>query len=584
MQYHFEPTRGCRESAAISPSGGQRKLILDAEVAALPTGHLQLNGRAKRDTASSLTIGNFLVARDHLRLSPKAAREVEKAVEDLKRSADPKGLVDWDRFRRLRAREAGARSIFFMSPRFSRLNQRERQRTVATFHLRPRTVHALQRIGIRKIDQLLTGARLGLTDVTAVRCQTSRDIIDALDALSLSIGSSGEVDWDGYAQRRGLELLPKVARPAWQPRVFVRDFLLAATRAVQLQHGKVGLVVLNSRFLSDALTRPSLAEIGRRVGRTRERVRAIEEEILMMFRRILTDENYEGCRFRLRAGFLAPLHDLAARFVAGGSVLSASEWQAQVARKWRLAPSEIAAVEPLILAILAFRHIVPKRPTQAPIIVKEWNTHSMSRAAREIERLLVHVHPEGLDPEQLLTALRATLQDDAPGIASLSALVRTVRSLEPRRTHGQYRARTWALSNVNRCYRILRDTGIPLRLHQLVRIANEGTPRELLMRPRSASTALVNDPRFTPVGGTGFWALTQWKHVEARPIVDVAADVLSTAGVELHEAALYSAIAAIRPLSQASINNLLKADARFEKTKPKTWRLRDDPPVFRRVG
>jgi len=64
----------------------------------------------------------------------------------------------------------------------------------------------------------------------------------------------------------------------------------------------------------------------------------------------------------------------------------------------------------------------------------------------------------------------------------------------------------------------------------------------------SLSHIMSSDSRFSSIGKTGIWTLTEWK-LETRKVTDVAAAILGRRSGPMTEMALYSLISIKRPVS-----------------------------------
>ena len=92
--------------------------------------------------------------------------------------------------------------------------------------------------------------------------------------------------------------------------------------------------------------------------------------------------------------------------------------------------------------------------------------------------------------------------------------------------------------------------------------------------PQLTASLLWGSPRFTAIGKTGYWALSEWRDIEIRMITTLAADLLVSSPEPLHEFALFRLIKVRRPVAYESIGSLLGHDGRFVRVGPRTWKLK----------
>jgi hypothetical protein len=465
-----------------------------------------------------------------------------------------------------------------MSIRIAQLSTNNRLMAIGSLHLKSRTVHVLQKAGIRTIGQLVDWSIERRPHIfPGAGEETWHDIVTALGSLHTCVQDAATFAWTDYARIRGYTILPDLEQGSWRPRAFIRELPTVADSAVQIRFGANGSFILRNSLLRPPTRRMSLAHIGRNLGLTRERVRQIASGIVRMFRGIVRTDDYCDCEFRICPEFLRPLHSLSGALEAETkSVLSYFDWESMLAETWKIRPLELADIEQLLLEVLGFQQLDYRQRMLRPrILTKKRNSKQLRGMIRHIERLLTDQYPYGLRPEELLSAVRRELGDAAPPLSEIPALVRSIATLEDKKVDGRYRARAGSLKKATDRYeRLLRETGKPLHFREIARRTHRITRSGRLIQPSAISSALTGDPRFVAVAQSGFWALAEWRNIETRTITDIAADLLEKAGRPVSSNRLYTLITARRSAAKDSIRALLRRDNRFQKSGAKMWTLR----------
>jgi hypothetical protein len=462
--------------------------------------------------------------------------------------------------------------------RFRDLNKTTRAKSVASLHLKPRTVHVLRRAGIQTIGQFTEWSVERSPPIfPGAGEETLHDLENALASLRSSRRPDGTIDWIDYARTRQLTILPHKGRDHWTPRAFIEKLPSVANTAVEIRFGTRGSLILRTHLLIPASQRTSLAQTARNLGLTRERVRKIAADIVDMFRGIIREDAYCGCAFRLRSDFLRPLSILAAALERTCDTgLSESDWESTLAETWRIRPQKLGCAERLILEILGLREVhLPNAIFRPVISTRKRGNIRLLTVLRQIKQLLTVRYPHGLGPEELVNALRNELGSLAPRRIEIPALIRSIPAVEDKKVDGRYRARAGNLKNPADHYeRLLSEAGKPLHFEEIARRAHR-IGRLGLVKGRCVSNILAADSRFVPVAAqAGFWALAEWRKFETRTITDIAAALIEKAGCPVDENLLYTLIRARRTAAKPSIPALLRRDSRFERAGAKRWALR----------
>ena len=555
------------------------KIILPKAIGELPTGHLQLPQRVAWSADEFRTIGELIEG--FIRNRPLETRsltsQLTRVVRNLVSAVRTDGLHGWDRFRKARPLFVTHGSLYFFSPAFERLGAATVSDRLAKLHLSRRAINALHAANVTTIGDLIQRTKTGITDLSASGELTSTEIVESLDALADAVASDGSVDWVCYAERRRFQLLPNAPQDAFTGRQFLWQFPRACDEAVTSKFGSAGALILRNRLFRHRDILVPLPEVGRHLGVSGERCRLIETSVLKMLRDAILREEYCGCRFRFRREFLRPLHELAEmiqRLPPGR--LSLDQWRLTLMQCWGAQPEDLGQQEMIILQLLG----IESYPEEAACGTSAGEEFGMSaEIVSEIQRLFSRSPALSFTREDIRQHLFAKFREAAPEGTNLAQVLEQLPTLEFDRASGRYRLRLEHVKNtVDRCERILRDSGFPMHYGELTaeidRLLPEGVERPA---ERSVAMRLAGSKRFIAIARTGHWALREWGHVETRSVAEIAADLLRKSASPLTEDELFHSIVALRPTKRGSIGSLLREDGRFRRVAPVTWELAATP-------
>ncbi len=337
--------------------------------------------------------------------------------------------------------------------------------------------------------------------------------------------------------------------------------------------GRQGSLVLQHRIFRHADIVVSLAEVGRHLGLTRERVRLAESAIMKMFKRAIWREEYRGCRFRFRPEFVQPMHQLADAIQAlPPGALSLERWHALLREIWDVDAVDLGQQEVMFFERLGLDHELMR---DSPIVARQGDADVLRRVMIEMKALFLRRTREALSATEVHQELSTILGEQTPAFDVISDLLESLPEIEREKGSGRYRLRLEKLKNhVDRCERILRDSGVPMHFREIaLAIDRQLPPTANRLAPRPLASRMANAPRFVPIGKSGVWTLREWSHIETRTVAEIAAEILRDLGAPLTEKELFQRIGPLRDVRQASIGTLMSEDGRFRRAAPATWEL-----------
>lgn len=469
--------------------------------------------------------------------------------------------------------KVNARPIWFENPRLDTLQPAVRDSSIRLLHFGMRVSNALEGSGIGLIGQLIEGSRCGFV-APAAGTKSVREIVDALDSLSRSIGNDGRVDWLRYAAHRRFLLLPKKEFTDLSIRQFIRIFPNIAQTAIETRWGARGEILFRVAILGD----DSGVTTGQRMGFTRQATSLIRREMLRMLRGAIFNDDYRGCRFRLRPAFVVHLRRLKEVLDATeGRAIAYTEWEQILTQTWGVLATDLGQVETLLFSIFDYRLMRPSGGQSRSIVLPNGRAVLSLRAAiAETERLLTRQFPNGISKQQLLKELRHSKGKLAPSLREISTLATSMFIVENFSPKGRVRAHRDEIPRISdQLERILRARGRPMHRRELASKLRRFKGRAGSIRSaQHVGVILCDDKRFKVIARTGVWLLREWNQVETRTVVEIAADLLHQAARPMTEAELFGVIFPMRAIKKQSIGTLLREDERFLRTAPRTWKLR----------
>ena len=456
-----------------------------------------------------------------------------------------------------------------MSPRLRGMKREERKKELSALHLSGRAIDGLSRLNVQTIGELIERAHDGIKGLRRFGKVTQVEISETLKALSRGLDKNGNVGWIRYAEERGFAIFPQDESPSWNARDLVAELPSVLQAVIEMKHGERGVMLLREHTLRPPHKDGTLQEISSVWGQTKQAASLLEKTIIELLRRVLLNDDYRGCCFRIRGEFLAPLRILRAAVESRENrQIAAAEWEALLEKTWGLRRSQVTALEGLLLKLMAIQ-LFAGRVASAESLSLPAGTLSPAgqRAVALIERALSLHYPDGLLRKHLNRLIQNRFGTHC-GVPKLSSLLAGVTGLENSSGEGPFRMKlAFLLRTTDQCERLLREGGKPMHHRELAseitRVA-QNKSRGL----KSIRASLANDPRFKPIGRTGTWALSTWR-LETRSVAAIAAELLEKSKVPMTEEKLFRLISKKRPVT--SIGPHLSGDPRFQRVGPRKW-------------
>ena len=214
----------------------------------------------------------------------------------------------------------------------------------------------LRELGVKSIADMFDRARVPVVGDHGTDCR--KEINAAFRALLYSLS---EMDWNKYrqlcAKHSELPILPSAQARVWTGKEFSKAFPKVVKDVMLLQFGPRHLCLVERRMLKHFDKRLTLEQVGQELGVSRERVKRMEQRIVVVLRRAFLFQDYRRCHFRIRPEFSQPLTDLVSTLQKHqpGAQITAAGWAKALRAVWNVDVDEIANQESLILQIMGLR-------------------------------------------------------------------------------------------------------------------------------------------------------------------------------------------------------------------------------------
>ena len=549
------------------------KFELPAQVLALSVGHLQLSERARVALREHETISGLVTQIESGRTGWTASVKSEiSLVLDQLRERLRCGLEEgWDRFRRARRKMSRPMVIYFASFALDRLHPSVRDLPISTLHLSGRARASLCYAKIETFGDLIQAARWGVPIVHPGGLAACLQIIDILEKISQTVDQNGECDWEKFANSRRLVFLPCDEDREFVAENYLEAFARIVGRAARVQFGEFGSALINEYLLCAEGQQVSLIQIGNRFGMTSSTVSRVKDDIVSKLRGAFLRDDYAGCRFRFRNEFTWPIRTLGTKLLkTNDCAIPYCRWKRILTNCWLTKPDCLGFLERGILEILGVQVVRFDRPKLRPVILPlDRKVDPIRAAIVKAQRLLMRRYVSGFSRVELFDALKANngeLRD-----TDMSAILYSVQGVRSRLGDRQrFRSSRDFKNLADRLERELRKKGKPSHLRRLTRLINQRTSGT--RKSATVEGILSADKRFSSANRTGFWSLTEWGHVEARTVAELAAVFLSRKGRPVTEAELFEWISARRKVRCDSIRRILRERKhQFSQVAPKIW-------------
>ena len=470
----------------------------------------------------------------------------------------------------------------YSTKRLERLSDQMRGQSLHNLHLDSRAATTMEKIGVRDVGGFVDLLKEGINanKLRNFGRTAFNDLLAALTALSSSIDAKEECDWVAYASARGFKALPSAVIET--PREAVEQMADIVEQAIEAQFRgqkdfRRQMDVFKGRLHSPINDYLTLEQLGTRHKLSRERIRQNEMHIARCISAPLLlgcysvpvirskGKSYDALRFRFRPVVESTLQSANEALNAEGrKVWRLDDWVQFLSQLWNADP-HLVERNALLLSVL-FRFSLEAQTvdgeTKGFLLVSEEVPTAVRQELRELLKVIhlsMQGSAEGLSTAEILALLSAAkvLKGLALKAEDLMALSPAVFPIQPGvwKIKPEFFKPKVGKLTCDAAYEILSENGSRMHNSQLLRRFKLRHP-DLLQSDRLLTVRMFVDPRFRPIGRSGYWVLAEWNQ-ETGTIREVIAKVLEEAEGPMHINDILRVVRVRVPCKETSIRAYL---------------------------
>ncbi len=403
-------------------------------------------------------------------------------------------------------------------------------------------------------------------------------------ALLASVDSEGDILWEQYCKILDIPVVPATLH---SPQCNIRHHLFTVLPDIlqSILDDREWRIIQRRNMLAGA-TRLTLQELGEALGGlTRQRIDQLYNKALKKLKDVLIEHKYVDVGCRVHPTYHAVLDDIFTTLTSlTQHEISESSLLSHIGEYIGIGKGEVKIILPeiyFLLALIDVKKLVLTDKNISPIL-----GHFNSSRRHKLKDILTRLHDilttTGAAPMEDIDVL-IHLNKGAPktrtiNLKELEHFI-TLCSTVERRDDGLVWARfEYLIGRMNQAERILYEEGGPLHADEITRRINHilvplGHRK---LSTRNLVNQMIREPRFVPVGRSGYWALRSW-NIDTSTILNLMEKCLIAKNAPLSIDELYNCVTASRPA--ASVNKksiifyLTQNRTLFARVKRDKWGL-----------
>ncbi|MDA7524933.1 hypothetical protein N8667_05055 [Verrucomicrobia bacterium] len=277
------------------------------------------------------------------------------------------GSIDYDEYSQLSGGLSKTRSSdtveFYYNPKLSRLNEISLKTPIVNLHLGQKC-YKLQKNEYKTLEELLEGLKGDIIKIRSIGKKSISNFAKSLDAIGCSIKEDGSIDFELFAERMGFPFLPTtVSEPNSQE--FLDSIPLVIEEIAETITHEVDKLIYEERIVKGYRSKVTLEKLGACTGKTRERIRQLEKQLLASISDAIFFDEYIKLNFRFRPSFCEYFKKAAEAF-HGLKTVTNDNFVNTIAKIWGVEPKDIMPHFVFISVVLTGTAAIPKairRPT-----------------------------------------------------------------------------------------------------------------------------------------------------------------------------------------------------------------------------
>lgn len=383
----------------------------------------------------------------------------------------------------------------------------------------------------------------------------TRRIINAI----LLAKTSGSFDETKYFSDMGISIIPQDVSG-----ISIEEALLQIVEEIMGERSKE---ILRHRFGLSNTKEKTLDDLGQAYGITRERVRQIEAKALATLRRLLCHSFYtDKEKSHVHPELSRAIYDIIA-LVKEVTIDPVSIEQVKDNVKPLVADE---ATLSLLIEVAELQTVKSKHEPPIVLAKKDGRAKKLAEAIDIIAPIISETSEPFSVIDLLIEANKRVKKRGHFTAQMLELALSFLKEIE--HINGHYQCRTECLrKTTDIAFRFLRNEG-PMHFKEIVRYINSIRTGRQMIAERSFTNQLSSDNRFSPLGKSGQWALSELKP-EIRNIKDVMVDFLNSTNKPATPTEIYNYVKSKRPVSKSSILIYLNDDNKFSQVSDDKWGL-----------
>jgi len=336
---------------------------------------------------------------------------------------------------------------------------------------------------------------------------------------------------------------------------------------VEEMMGKRSKEILRYRFGLSNANEKTLDDLGQGYGVSRERIRQIEAEAISKLRQLLCDNFYtDKEKVHCHPGLTRAVTDVVSIINTVANKPISFQYL-----KDRVDPliSDAATLK-LIVEVAGFQIVKPK---YANLVVLPKSSRYVEKLADAIDSV-IQIAKESSNPFSVVELLiDANKRKNKRGYFSIEIIDLALSFVEEiEGINGHYQCRTECLrKSMDIVFRFLKAEG-PKHYAEIARYINSIRLNNGGVSERSLSNQMSGDDRFSPLGKSGQWALSELSP-EIRTIKEVMLNFLNTSNNSATVEEIFEHVKSKRPVRKGSISIYLNDDNSFAQVSARKWGL-----------
>lgn len=446
-------------------------------------------------------------------------------------------------------------------------------------HLTRPLCTALERTGVTTIGQFCTLTDSELNNTPGVGEKRKQEIKKIQQALLSSIeDDSININWPLFCRNLGIKVIPEEFDADTNRQEVLASLPLVIKQILSQMSDQRLSTIIQRRFELEGTSPLTLAELGIAFGRTRERVRQLEEQALDELRDVLINDEYTGKAYHVHPQVIATVR-LLAQIAANEAERATreSELFKRIQERFEIDPELVKPSLFLVLKLSGINKIVFDKDNLEPLwgIFESAEERRIRRGVEKLDTLLTQEVASPIGDIDILVHLNKGVQQNRrfkfEELGWLIGLCSTVEEYSEGFYWGKFAN---LVGRLNQVERILIERGEPVHIDEITREINHRLVKygKRAVDSRNLVNQMSADNKVVPIGRSGEWGLSSWS-LNTETILDLMKQCLIVHNEPATIDEIYAYVSERRPVSKTSIESYLTFVDEFARVGRSKWSL-----------